>query len=98
MKVLNRKKVIRWCIVFCIVICFFIVISNRVYSNSSVVYIDRKVYSGDTLWSICEDIQKNNKYYSKKDIRYIVFDLKRINCLDNSDLKIGDIIRVPSYL
>ena len=40
---------------------------------------------------------KNNKYFENKDIREIVSEIKRINKLDNLDLKEGQKLVIPTY-
>ena len=65
------------------------------YSKVEVKYKAEYASCGDTLWSIAERESKLNKYYQDKDIRYIIYDLKQINNLSNSNLKEGQEIFIP---
>ena len=75
----------------------FIIFCSKTYSNVDINYKDEYVISGDTLWSISKEESKNNKYFENKDIREIVNEIKRINNLKNSDLKIGQKLIIPIY-
>lgn len=68
------------------------------YSKVEVSYKSEYTSYGDTLWTIAERESKNNKYYQDKDIRYIIYDLKQINNLSNSNLKEGQEIFIPKIL
>lgn len=65
------------------------------YSKVEVKYKSEYASHGDTLWSIAERESRLNKYYQDKDIRYIIYDLKQINNLSNSNLKEGQEIFIP---
>ena len=52
------------------------------------------VRSGDTLWSIAED---NIDEYSPKDIRKVIYDIKKMNDLDNDFIQPGRLLKFPSY-
>ena len=55
------------------------------------------VTKGDTLWSIAREEQENNAYYENKDIRDIIYEIKKLNKLDNnSNLKIGQKLIIKS--
>lgn len=52
------------------------------------------VRSGDTLWSIAEDnIDEDNP----KDIRKVIYDIKKMNDLDNDFIQPGRLLKFPSY-
>lgn len=52
------------------------------------------VRSGDTLWSIAEDnIDKENS----KDIRKVIYDIKKMNDLENDFIQPGRLLKFPSY-
>ena len=53
------------------------------------------VTEGDTLWKIAEEEKANNMYYEDKDIRDIIYDIKNINKLNISNLKIGQELKIP---
>lgn len=70
-------------------------ISNTAFSKSEQRYKTITVSSGDTLWSIAEDVKDKSLNYSDKEIREVVYDLKEINCLKSSSLQIGQNIQIP---
>lgn len=90
-KIKNAKVLI-----LIIIIISAIAIINKSYSKVEVNYELEYASSGDTLWSIAERESKNNKYYQNKDIRYIVYDLKQVNSLSNSNLKEGQELKIPN--
>ncbi|MFW6409648.1 MAG: LysM peptidoglycan-binding domain-containing protein, partial [Halanaerobiales bacterium] len=53
-------------------------------------YIELKVEDGQTLWAIAS---KNNP--GNKDIRKLVYDIKKLNKLDTVKLHPGDKIKIP---
>lgn len=51
------------------------------------------VKKGETLWGISED----NYDYRKEDIREYIFNIKKLNNLDDANLYIGQIIKLPYW-
>ena len=78
-------------------ILIIILFSNKTYSKVDTKYKEESIILGDTLWSISQQEAKNNKYFENKDIREIVSEIKRINKLDNLDLKEGQKLLIPTY-
>jgi len=78
-------------------ILIIILFSNKTYSKVDTKYKEESIILGDTLWSISQEEAKNNKYFENKDIREIVSEIKRINKLDNLDLKEGQKLVIPTY-
>ena len=74
-----------------------ILFTNKTYSKVDTKYKEESIILGDTLWSISQQEAKNNKYFENKDIREIVSEIKRINKLDNLDLKEGQKLLIPTY-
>ncbi len=97
MKIVNVKKFIRTMSVLVILIFIIILFSNKTYSKVDTKYKEESIILGDTLWSISQQEAKNNKYFENKDIREIVSEIKRINKLDNLDLKEGQKLLIPTY-
>ena len=55
-------------------------------------YVTITVSRGDTLWTIARD------YYQEKDVRGIVEEIKEINNLKNSNIKVGqELLLVKAY-
>ncbi len=97
MKIVNVKKFIRTMSILVILILIIILFSNKTYSKVDTKYKEESIILGDTLWSISQQEAKNNKYFENKDIREIVSEIKRINKLDNLDLKEGQKLLIPTY-
>ncbi len=97
MKIVNVKKFIRTMSILVILILIIILFSNKTYSKVDTKYKEESIILGDTLWSISQEEAKNNKYFENKDIREIVSEIKRINKLDNLDLKEGQKLLIPTY-
>lgn len=87
-----KKKVI---IFFAILI--IAILAKNSYSNDDISYKTEYVVAGDTLWSIAEQEVNNNEYYKNDDIRTVVYDIKYINNLKNSELKQGMKLKIPVY-
>ena len=94
--ILNKKKFER-IIILIILSCIFLGIIGitKAYSKEILEYKEEYIYSGDTLWSIAEKEANENKYYEKEDIRNIVFDIKKVNKLEDSNLQVGQKILIP---
>lgn len=91
MKIVNRKKFIRMVtlLVGIIVVTFFY-FSNVSFSKGEIKTKTLYISSGDTLWSIAEQEQESNPYYQDKDVRSIIYEIKKLNHLsNNSNLTVG---------
>jgi len=96
-KKLNIKKVIATIgIILLLAICIiFLLGNNKTLSHGEISYKTIFVANGETLWEIARIEAQNNEYYAKRDIRYIVKDIKTINNLKNSNLYVGQELQVP---
>ena len=97
MKIVNKGKFIKTNLILIIIVGAIIGFTTNTYSKVETKYKEEYVYLGDTLWSISQEESKNNKYFENKDIREIVSEIKRINKLDNLDLKEGQKLLIPTY-
>lgn len=91
MRIVNRKKFIKMVIIILgVVFAFGIYFSNISFSKGEVKQKTIYVSSGDTLWSIAMNEKENNHYYEDKDVRDIIYEIRKANALDNySYLKVG---------
>ncbi len=99
LKIVNKKKFRSRVLI--VAIAFFAIIFNIRNSASSEGIIEYKtisVNSGDTLWSIAEQEQVQNKYYKNSDIRKIVSNLKEVNNLSSCDLTENQCLKIPTVL
>lgn len=85
MRIVNKKKFIRMVIlVMEFIMLLFICFSNISFSKGEVKTKTIYVSSGDTLWTIAKEEQENNSYYEDKDIRDIVYQIKKLNNIQNN--------------
>ena len=98
MKIVNRRKFFRMVILTVFIITFVILIfSNNSYSKGEVKEKVLYISEGDTLWNIATYEKENNAYYEQKDIRDIVYEIKKINNIDNSNsIQVGQKIVLNS--
>ena len=68
---------------------------NLTFTYKPCKYKEVEVISGDTLWSIAKEENRNNAYYEGKDIRYVVYEIDKLNNIGNNILREGDKIKVP---
>ncbi len=97
LKIVNLSKFVRSILVILgIIICISLFISNISFSHTETKYKTVYTSNGDTLWSIAKEEKNSNSYYSNKDVRDIVNNIKSINNLSTSDLSIGQKLIIPS--
>ena len=51
----------------------------------------------EILWSIAKNEIEKNKYLKNKDIRDVIFEIKKVNNLEKSDLSEGMKLKIPIY-
>ena len=91
MRIVDKKKFVKMVILMIgIISVLFICFGNISFSKGNTKTKTIYVSNGDTLWSIAEYEQENNIYYDDKDIRDIVYEIKKLNNLENnSNLVVG---------
>lgn len=94
-KIVNKKKFIRSFIILAGLITLTLLGINNTYSKTEVSYKEDYVIKGDTLWSIAKNQINTNEYYKNKDIRDVMYEIKKINNLQNGNLSIGQKILIP---
>ncbi len=62
------------------------------YGTDDRSYVEMTIISGDTLWEIAK---RNNPY--NQDVRKIVYEIMKINDMKTANLKVGSIIKIPTY-
>ena len=80
-------------------IIFFINLffNNISFSHQDVTTKSVAVSNGDTLWNIAKLEQENNSYYKGKDVRDIIQDIKNVNNLSSSNLKVNQVLEIPTF-
>lgn len=94
-KIVNKKKFIRSLILVTSLIILILLGINNTYSKTEISYKEDYILKGDTLWSIAENEINTNEYYQNKDIRDVMFEIKKINNLQDGNLTIGQKIIIP---
>jgi len=96
MKIVNFKKFLKSISLILLFIGIFsILFAQDTFSHKETEYVSIYVCSGDTLWSIAEELQKNNEYYENMDIRDIIYDIKNINNLESSNIYENQELMIP---
>ncbi len=95
LKIVNKKKFIRSLIIIIGLTILTLLGIHTTYSKTEISYKEDYILKGDTLWSIAESEINTNKYYRDRDIRDVMFEIKKINNLPDENLIIGQKILVP---
>lgn len=96
MKIKNKFKFIRSSILIIFILSIFFCKATLSYKIKNIEYTEIHVESGDTLWTIAENLKENNLYYKNKDIREIVYEIKSMNNLSNSSIYINQVLLIGS--
>ena len=95
------KKFIRSIIILILIVLGIIFFSTKTSfshnENTQMNYDTLIVMQGDTLWQIALNQQEKNPYYENKDVRDIIQHIKNTNQLQNSSLKVGQTLKVPTF-
>lgn len=79
-----------------IAVIIWLLIRSTSFSYKEVEYREMYVSNGDTLWEIAKSEKDKNQYYEGKDIREIIFDIKKVNNLQNSDIYEHQRLLIPN--
>ena len=84
MRIVDKKKFIKMVtLIIGIIVILFIFFNNISFSKGEIKTKTIYVSNGDTLWTIAEQEQEKNVYYEDKDIREIIYQIKKLNNLKN---------------
>lgn len=96
MKTKRRVKIkMNIFLIIMIIALFVITITNSSFSHNEIKYKEIYVANGQTLWEIAETVKANNVNYNNKEIRKIIYELKELNNLEDSSLKVGQKLTIP---
>ena len=85
MRIVNIKKFLRMVILIVgIIIISSICFCNISFSKGEIKTKTIYVSNGDTLWTIAREEQENNPYYENKDVRDIIYEIRKTNNLENN--------------
>ena len=96
MKIVNKKKFIKTIVIVIVLLFLLCLIINNTYSKAKISYKEDYIIKGDTLWSIAVHEVNTNEYYKGKDVRKVMYEIKKINNLESNNLTIGQKIKIPS--
>ena len=98
MKIVNVKRFVSsFFIVLGLITLIFVFFSNKSYSKSNKGYKSELVVSGDTIWEIAKNEKLSNEYYKNKDIRFIAYDIQKINNITNTNILEGQELLIPIF-
>ena len=96
-KIVNLRRFICSIVILLgIIVVLSLVLAKPTLSHGDVEYKKIYVSNGDTLWQIASEQSKENPYYENKDINSIIYNIKKINNLQNSNLSIGQELLIPT--
>lgn len=95
MKIVNKKKFVKGILSIVGILILFWCGVDSAYTGGQVLYKEDYIIEGDTLWSIAEKQLNNNEYYKGQDIRKVIYDLEKVNDINNGKLAIGQKIIIP---
>ncbi|MBR5227290.1 MAG: LysM peptidoglycan-binding domain-containing protein [Clostridia bacterium] len=70
------------------------IISNSLFASKTIASTEQTVLRGQTLWTIAENISMNYD----KDINEVIYDIKKLNNLEESVIYEGQLLNIPKYL
>lgn len=92
---INLKKFIRSILIIIgITIVVTFIATKSIYSYQNMELKTIYVEEGDTLWSIAKEEQNNNKYYEGKNIREVIYDIKKLNNMSDANILPGESIKI----
>ena len=96
MKIKNKKKFKRaiFVVVF-LIILGIILLSNQTLSHGEVKTKTISISNGETLWTIAKKEIENNNFYENKSIREVIYNIKKVNNLENSYIYEGQELIIP---
>lgn len=88
LRIVNRKRFIRSMaiVIFLLVALFNISVAK---SNEEAEIISYTITPGETLWSIAKEYTPDNK-----DIRQTIYEIEKLNNLDNATIYAGQTIQI----
>ncbi len=85
-----RKYSVKSYAIFILIIFVILLITGfKTHNRTNIIYTTYTVQQGDTIWDIAK------QYNTYKDIREMVYEIKKINNNDDSIIHAGDILLIP---
>lgn len=88
------KTLLRNVVVLFIVILVLSLIFNTLFAEKKFELKEYTIVKNDTLWSIANELSSNNENLS---IGRIIYDIQKINKIENCQINIGQTIYIPIY-
>lgn len=92
---MKKRRKVTGLVVLVIIISMAILFNSTSLSSTEIDYIEYTVSNNDALWTIAKCIQENNINYNRTDIREIIYEIKKINSMNTSEIFINDKIIIP---
>lgn len=90
----NKRRGYSYFLILVVLILLFGFNSNSL-SKTEIKFEEYIIGSNDNLWNIATLVKEKNINYNKKDIREIVYEIKKINKLNKSDIYDNQTIIIP---
>ena len=92
MKIVNIKRFFTSIfLLISFIIVFLLFIGNNSFSHQELTQKEIYIVEGDTLWTIARKEKEENPYYSEKDIRDIIYEIKKLKQFEeNHNLMPGE--------
>ena len=90
----NTRKLFVNILFLLVIFIIFNLFTSQTFGRRELKTKNVTIKSGDTLWTISQNICKND---SSLNIQEVIYDIKEINSLETNTLISGDILQVPIY-
>lgn len=91
---INVKKVVKNISFLFIAIMIIVLATSNVAAKREFITKNITIDNSDTLWSIASNISSKD---NNLNIQNVIYDIKEINGLENSDIYVGQVLQVPVY-
>lgn len=91
-RIANKSRFMMFCSICVLIITLSVGSFTSVQATKSTETYTLCVASGDTLWEIARSSNTKNK-----DLRKVVDDIMKINNMRSTNIKSGDMLRIPIY-
>ena len=96
MKIVSIGKFIRSIVIMIVLVLITLSLFNtKALSNEEIVYMNYTVSYGENLWQIAELVKENNVAFANKDIREIIYEIKKINNKNSASIYENETLLIP---
>lgn len=91
--VLKGNKIVYHIMCIFLILMLFSLLTSIEFGKEEIKTYERKVQYQDTLWNIASAIA-NEKHI---DIHKAIYDIKKVNGMKDSNIYVGQILKIPLY-